>query len=139
FTQFAVADVDADGALEVIVKIMTDGYEYGYEILKDRAGTIYGYDLVLRAFQDPKADGTASYASSAFETGFGTLVFGETLCSYNAIAYSEADATGAVRYYANGAALSADAFDQLLTEQAGKPSVAWYDLTDDNLARILGA
>ncbi len=136
FTRFAMADLDADGMAEVVVQLSVGGNEYyGYEVLDERAGRVYGYELVYRSLEDLKADGTFSFASGAADVGFGTLKPGDETYTIESIAYSEMAADGNVRYYSGGTPVTEEAFDRLYDAQNRKASVTWYDFTDENIER----
>ena len=137
FSQFAMADVDADGLPEVIVKLSIGSDDYGFEILDARDGAIYGYTLVYRSLIDLKADGTFSYASGAADEGFGTLALEDGGHSIIPLACSVPE-DGGVRFYQQGSAIDQARYYQLLDSQEAKPSALWYDLTDANIVMVLG-
>lgn len=138
FTQFAVADVDADGRGEVMVKLTVSGNEYGYEVLDVRDGTVYGYELVYRAMLDLKADGTFSFASSASDAGFGILQWTDDGYRIQPTAYSELASDGTVYFYHDEAVISNEAFYLLQNAQDSKTAVTWYDFTDAYIEKVLG-
>ncbi len=136
FTRFAMADLDADGRDEIVVQLSVGGNEYyGYEVLDEREGKIYGYELVYRALEDLKADGTFAFASGAADVGFGTLKPGDETYTIEPIAYSEMAADGNVHYYSGGMPVTEEAFNQLYDAQNRKASVTWYDFTDENIKK----
>jgi hypothetical protein len=61
FTKFAVADLDKDGIPEVVLwkKVNNNDY-FGFMILHEQAGNVYGYSLYYRGFNQLKNDGTFS-------------------------------------------------------------------------------
>lgn len=138
FTQFAVVDLDADNTVEAVVKLTVNGNDYGYEILDNRDGVVYGYDMVYRGFRDLKADGTFSYASGASDAGFGSLILGQSEYSVKPIAYCESTDDGSVNYYHMGSTIAVDAYIRLVDTQDKKKNVTWYDFTELDIERILG-
>ncbi|MCI5957546.1 MAG: SH3 domain-containing protein [Clostridiales bacterium] len=139
FTQFAVVDLDADGMAEIVVALSVNGNAYyGYEVLDAREGKVYGYDLVYRALEDLKADGTFSYASGVEDTGFGTLKLGDKEYSIEPIAYSEPAEDGHVDYVHNGMPITDEAYRQLCDIQEKKAPVTWYEFTDENIEKLFG-
>lgn len=139
-TQFSVADVDADGKGEVIVKLSVglDEY-YGYEVLDVREGTVYGYEVFYRAMQGLKADGTFSFASSASDTGFGILEWINDDYHIPPIAYSEPTDDGKIHYYHHGTTITAERYNQLRDAQDRKAPVTWYDFTDACIENVFGS
>lgn len=139
FTQFAVVDLDADSMAEVVVALSVNGDAYvGYEVLDEREGKVYGYDLVYRAMEDLKADGTFSYASSAFDVGFGTLALSDEGYSIEPIAYSEMAENEHIYCYHHGIPVTDEAFRQLENIQEKKASVTWYAFTEENIEKLFG-
>ena len=137
FPRFALVDMDADGAREVLLEEAFDGIDtYGYLILHAEGGAIYGHELVYRACLDPKADGTFSYSSGAADNGFGRLAFSGTSHSITAQTYSEGGAS--ITYVVDFAPASESAFMAAINAQAAKPDAVWYELTDANIAAIWG-
>ena len=140
FTQFSVADVDADGKGEVIIKLSVGENEYyGYEVLDIREGIVYGYELVYRAMLNLKADGTFSFASSASDTGFGILEWINDGYPIQPIAYSELADDGKIHYYHHGTTITAERYSRLRDAQDRKAPVTWYDFTDENINKLLGS
>lgn len=139
FTQFAVVDLDADSMVEIVVQLSVNGnVYYGYEVLDAREGKVYGYDLVYRALEDLKADGTFSYASGAFDTGFGTLKMSDNEYNIESIAYSELADNGNVYYYSSGMPITDEMYRQLCNIQEKKAAVTWYEFTDENIEKLFG-
>lgn len=133
---FAVADLDGDGADEVIVLININNIDGSYEVLHELNGEIYGYTLVYRAFLAPRADGTFEYSSGAADTGVGRLAFFEGMYVIAPLAYSESSGA-VVQFYANGKPTSQEEFTAILAQQEQKPYLEWYDLTAENIDSVL--
>lgn len=138
FPQFAMVDLDANGTIEMIVKVDVNHNDYGYEILSYQDGAVYGYDIVYRAFMELKSDGSFSYAGSAFDTGFGTIELQSQEYNIRPIAYSESTESGGVHYYSNGVTVTEAPYRQLLEEQQKKEDAKWYDFSDVNIGSLLG-
>ena len=137
FPRFALVDMDADGAREILLEEALDGIDaYGYVILHAEGGVIYGYELVYRACLDPKADGTFSYSSGAADNGFGRLAFSGTSHSIIHQTYSEGGPS--ITYVVDFAPATESAFMAAIDAQAAKPDAVWYEMTDANIAAILG-
>ena len=78
-TKFAVTDLDGDGEEEVVLWLQINGVsDYGFEILHEQNGEIYGYTLQYRAFMDLKTDGTFLFSGGAADSGIGKMSFSET-------------------------------------------------------------
>ena len=132
--QFAVVDLDGDGTPEVVLS--ESGYT-GYEILHDQGGTVYGYNLGYRSFEQPKADGTFSFSGGANDNGFGTISFTTTAYNIKQVTYSQSSTDTAgnttVAYFVNGNSSTQDAFQAAVTQQGAKADLSWIDLTPDNV------
>ena len=127
FPQYALVDMDADGAQEVAVKMVVDGneYEYGYVVLDQRNGQTYGYEVPLRSMIDLKADGTLSYSNGASNAGFGRMMFFDDRYNILNLAFSVSNADGSVSYYSNDVPISQERFQELLGQQNSKTAVVW--------------
>lgn len=141
-TQFALVDLDSDGEKEVVLLIQINGVsDYGFEILKVQAGTVYGYTLPYRSFMSLKTDGTFTFSGGAADSGVGKIIFWEggydidKLC-YSVSQYNSANALE-VKFYADGAECSEEEYHSILAEQEEKPDATWYELTLDNINAVL--
>lgn len=136
--QFALADVDADGAEEVILSLALgeDAY-YGYLILDARNGAAYGYDIAYRGMLDLKADGSFSFSSGFADNGWGYFAFGDNARQTRQIAYSELQEDGSIRYYHNGEPIAKNTYDQLIGRQEKKQAVEWHAFTQENVEDAL--
>lgn len=137
--KFASADLDGDGAPEAVLWLQVNENDaYGFEILRQQSGQIYGYTLPYRSFMDLKLDGSFSFSSGAADSGFGTLSFSDKAYTVNEITYSQSayDANNelTVSYFVNGQAASEAEYLAAVEKQNGKENVSWYDFTDENIA-----
>lgn len=140
--KFAVVDLDSDGTPEVVLWLkVNENDAFGYEILHQQGGQIYGYTLVYRSFMDLKQDGTFSFSSGAADNGFGSIVFSDLTYTISEKAYSQSayDANNelTISYFVNGQAASENEYLLATQQQNGKQNVSWYDFTSENIASIM--
>lgn len=139
--KFAVIDLDGDDVQEIVLWLqVNENDSYGFEILRQQGGKIYGYTLVYRAFMDLKRDGTFSFSSGAADSGFGSISFADKSYKIDEIAYSKAtyDTNNelSVSYFVNSQAATEAEFLSAVEEQNRKESVLWYDFNDNNIASV---
>ena len=137
--KYATIDLDGSGVPEVILWLqVNENASFGFEILRQKSGQVYGYTLPYQSFMDPKQDGTFSFSGGAADSGFGTLSFSDAAYTINEITYSQSayDANNelTVSYCVNGQAASEAKFLAAVEKQNGKENLPWYDFTDENLA-----
>lgn len=136
FTKFSVLDMDGDGLPEVAVF-----NEWETLILHHQSDVkdCYGYTLAYRAINQLKADGTFSFSSSAAESGHGRMLFegpGAYTMDEYACSHSRDD-THAMYFVVHGQEVGEAAFQAELARQDRKTGAVWYDLTQENIRRIL--
>ena len=141
-TRFASVDVDGDGENEVVLWLqINNASDYGFEILHNINGEIYGYTLQYRTFMNLKKDGTFLFSGGAADSGIGKLSFSETGYSVNTQVYSQSgyDSNNelTIQYFINDESCSEDEFNESLGEQDQKPDVEWVDMSENNINAIL--
>lgn len=141
-TKFTVIDLDGDGSDEVVCWLQINGLsDYGFLILHDQNGEIYGYTLQYRAFINLKTDGTFLFSGGSADTGTGKLFFSETGYGISEQAYSQsaydADNELTIQYFINEEPCSEDEFQDAINSQDQKPDVTWYDLSESNINAVL--
>lgn len=127
FPVYTCLDVDRDGDEELVLW-QTVGMDehFGFLVLDAADSTVYGYEVGYRGMNELKADGTFSFSSSAFESGFG---YARLDGRFGIIAVAESCYDeDEIRYYRNGEAIPEEVFHALLEEQSNKPSASWYPL-----------
>lgn len=139
--KFAVIDLDGDNVQEIVLWLqVNENDSYGFEILRQQGGQIYGYALTYRAFMDLKKDGTFSFSSGAADSGFASISFTDKSYKIDEIAYSESsyDANNelTVSYFVNGQAATEAEFLSAVEKQDGKESILWYDFNDENIVSV---
>ena len=135
-SHIALLDLDRDGVLEVVIREMVAGYEYGSVILDYQAGQVYGYELGVRGFGELKADGSFSYSSGAADGGFGVLTLNQGAYTVNPLANSKPTGNGA-SYFINGKATTESGYHTALAQQAQKQSAAWQSFTGASIEALL--
>lgn len=127
---FTVLDLGGDGATEVALKLGPNE-TYGFVVLWEEAGTVYGQWLPSRAFQELKADGTFTMSGGAGDWGIGNLSFADGTCRTE----SSTRVEGSTDYYVDGQSADQEAFEQETRRQSQKTDAVWYAWTDDNVER----
>ncbi|MGM9606937.1 MAG: XAC2610-related protein [Oscillospiraceae bacterium] len=142
-TRFAVLDLDRDGLPEVVLWLNYNGNDYiGFQILRVQDGAVYGYNLVYRAFEELKADGTFSFSSGAFDNGWGTITFAGDSYSVDQVSYCassydfDAHQYLSERYVVDHEDASGEEFEAAAGRQFAKPDASWYDFTEDNINAV---
>ena len=67
YTNFCVTDLDADGMPEMILSLSDD---FGFEMLRYEAGTVYGFPFVDRAMEDITLNGHIAGSNGAADNGW---------------------------------------------------------------------
>mgnify|MGYP001052948206 FL=1 len=141
---FTIIDLDGDGIREVILMLDSNA-RYGYEILHYQDGTIYGYYVVPRGFEELKTDSTYQGSSSAFsgniakiksfsENGFTAQI----MVQYDYHTYDYLDENELHTYFMiNGKKSSSAQIESLLDQQSAKESVKWYDVAEKSIEDFL--
>ena len=129
YDSFAVLDLDGDQKAEVVLTIR-DGY--GSIVLDNQNGTIYAYLLWYRAMNGIKADGTYSYSSGAFDSGYARISFKDGVFTDKPFTYLENGVP-----YVNGKKASQSAFDAAVQQQEKKAEPAWFLYNAENVAALL--
>lgn len=148
---FAVVDMDGDGADEVLVYACgVAGDMGGYLLLDDWGdgnirGTVFnaGNHWSNRWFQDLKTDGTFQCSDA---TGVGwysvsTLSFqADGVIAKDDLARAESPNHGESfdSFFVNHQEATREEFEAVLAEQDAKPDAVWYDFTPENLVAFPG-
>lgn len=140
-SQFTVIDLDGDGIDEVVLWLQIDEInDYGFEVLRYRDGSVYGYTFVYRAFMELKEDGTFSFSSGAADSGIGKLIFSDDEYSFDIIANSESEYDSnnelIIQYFADGELSTEDEFSNIINSQDGKTDVQWYDFSVNDINTV---
>ena len=122
----AFLDLDGDGFPERVLRIalMNVDSAYGYLVLNESGGQVYGRELVYRAMMNLRFDGSFEYSASAAEHGFARLRFDGAACETVPYTYV-APAGDAFVYFANGAPSNAEGYFLATVEEHQKAAPAW--------------
>ena len=123
FHRFAIADLDADGAAEIVLATDVDD---GYIVLDEQGGRVIAIDMATRALLGLKADGTFSFSSGAADNGFGTASFAGGTAEIFPLAESEMTAAGSVVYRVHGREVSEADFLAAVAAQEDKRDAVWF-------------
>ena len=138
---FSVVDMDGEGAPEVVLWMTLPGNSYvGFDILRWEEGKIVSYSQVYRGLMGLKQDGTFSFSSGASDHGYGRMaLMSETGCMIEEIIWClPADNADGVLCFVEGVETDRAGFNTAIALQDEKPSVVWYELTQDNIALLDG-
>lgn len=135
-TNFTIVDMDGDNIPEMVLKQNSD---MGSEVLHYENGKVYGYNFVYRALETLclKTDGTFPYSDGVPDHGYSRLQFSKSTYKTEVFAYCKPvgeNNDGTIEsYFINGKSVAEEAFNLFQEEQEAKDSVAWYDLTEQNI------
>ena len=127
--RYTLVDLDGDGHAEVVVQM--DIVSTDRLVLRWEDGIVVGYNFYLRGMNKIWADGTFSFASSAFDFGIGRLSFEDLSGLTNRDSYSlvrEVLHCEAGTCYHEGEAVTQEKFDALLAAHDAQPLALWYEL-----------
>lgn len=128
---FALADLDGDGAEELILHIIAAaGDKGGFEILRrGEDGQIYGYPTHHKAISELKTDGSFTWTSlTGNEWGAGHLVFTETGYEVHDFFSGSQTPGGDTAWYVDGQSVREEDYRAAADTQAAKPDAVWYEL-----------
>jgi hypothetical protein len=138
--KFAVIDLDGDGSAEVVLwPKVGNNDSLGFIILRCSGGTVYGYTMYYRTFNDLKVDGTFSFSSGAGDHGFGKISFTNSGYSVQKITYCESvDSSGnqVASYFVDQKSCGSSEFDKAISQQGLKTDVTWNTFTDSNINSV---
>ena len=123
FHHFAIADLDADGAAEIVLATDVDD---GYIVLDEQGGRVVAIDMATRALLSLKADGTFSFSSGAADNGFGTASFAGGTAELFPLAESEMTDGGSVVYRVHGKEVSEAEYLAAVAGQEDKRDAVWF-------------
>jgi len=130
---FTVIDMDGDGTPEVIVNM--SGFDIRIVLYYDEY-IVYGFIFGFREMKDIKLDGSFDWSNSSATDGVRKLQFSRGDYDYINVASWESTDSGET-ISINGAPASQDEYDSFRATWSQKESVAWYDLSDTNIAAYL--
>ena len=122
----AFLDLDGDGFPERVLRIalMNVDSAYGYLVLNEANGRVYGRELVYRAMMNLRADGSFEYSASAAEHGFARLRLDGAACETVPYTYV-APAGDDFVYFAKGVPSTAEGYFLATVEEHQKAAPAW--------------
>ncbi len=135
---FALVDMDGDGAKEAAVRVVNraGGYEMGSLVLRYFAGEVYGYMYNTRSFEELKEDGTYMGSGGASDSSWYKVTFDGTRLDEHVFlgicleSNFENTYENRIYYYAS----SAEDFVRKESAQNTKPPAEWLELTEENIA-----
>ena len=140
---FAVIDLDADGADEVILGMWKGLGEQSLIyvlILHYDDGIVYGYSLPMRGFRELKADGTFLASSSASDSRLCTIAFVKGSYVVDKYTYRESVYTdgvyNGVAYYINRQSATEQEWNEAIEEWNNAPDAMWHDFTEENILSL---
>lgn len=134
-TEFAVLDLDGDGADEWILHV-TDvaGDMGGYLILREQNGTVQGFSGDWRMFAALKTDGTFSYSTAAgTEEGAARLHFSENGYTMETLFCWQGAQFQAETFQVDGQPATQAAYEAALAQQSDKPDAVWHAFSEENI------
>ena len=139
-TRFAVLDMDGDGTPEVVIELAVDGNPEFFEILHQMNGEVYGYNLVYRALEGLKKDGTFQYSNGATDGGYGKLKFQPDAYETDILGYMKpGQDNGEISFFLNNEPVTKEAYDAFVKKQDGKQDAAWHEFSKESIQTELSA
>lgn len=130
---FSLLDLDGDGSSELILAA-TSGSICEYSIYTCDGDTLYVNTLNERSFLSPRADGTFSFSSGAYDNGFARAQFTEGELTLSEFAVRQGE-----RYTIDGKAVTEEEYASFCAQQNEKEALAWITFSPENLARVFGS
>ena len=128
---FAVTDLDADGAPELLLKLSND---FGFELLRAYDGNVYGYPFVARGMEAVTVDGDIHGSSGAGNFGWYRLSFTQAQLEPILLCWRDDTADPNEQYIIDNAIASEAEFTQRNETLWAKPLVAFTALTNAAIA-----
>lgn len=137
---FAVTDLDGDGAAEVVLFLCgAAGDTEGHLILHRMGGKIYGYAIGGRSLTDLKTDGSFQYfdPTGMAEGGICRVTgFTEVGPLLDKFTYGSGTPAGWDTFVVDGEPVTGDAYWAAMSKQSAKPSAEWFDFTEENIETV---
>lgn len=132
--EFALVDLDADGAPELVLALGTDTDPYvSREVLHYADGKITGWNLPYRGMSFIAEDGAYSASSGAMDTLWLRMAFGPEEYVETALVRSESAEDGSVRYFVGDAEADEAAFLAACKPYDEAKEVAWHPYTAEGV------
>ena len=133
--QFAVLDLDGDGADEVVLQISDVANDMGgYLVLRQAGGTIYGYPSGWRTFWNLKSDGTFTYSAPAGnEDGTASVRFTGTGMELDKHICGQGNQFDFDTFLVDGASVSQNVYENAWEDQNQKQDAVWLPWNEDNI------
>ena len=137
FTRFALSDIDADGFPELILDLAdSEGYTFGYELLRYENGIVYGFGFVLRAMLEITLEGDIATSGGAGDNGWYTLRF-----SANQVEYRETcrmqSTNGYTQYFIGGTEVTDTDYQSFTKTLLAKPRPVWLAFTPETVDYVV--
>ena len=133
--QFAVLDLDGDGAAEVVLWITDVANDMGgYLVFRQEGSTVYGYPSNWRTFWNLKTDGTFEYSYPAGnEGGAASVRFTGTGLDLDKHICGQGKQFEFDTFLVDGKPVSEAAYHAAWDAQDQKPDAVWYPWNEDNI------
>ena len=137
FTRFALCDIDADGSPELILDLTdSEGYTFGYELLRYENGTVYGFGFTLRSMQAITLEGDIATSSGAGDNGWYTLQFSADQVEYRETCRMQST-NGYAQYFIGDAEVSDTDYQSFTETLLAKPGPVWLAFTPENVDYVV--
>lgn len=129
--QFAILDLDEDGAQEAVISLYLGEECMGYVMLDcPDAAAARGYYIPQRGYTDARADGTFLYSGGAQDNGIGRYRFGEA-AELMPAAGVRTDAAGEAEFFIGTQVVDADTYTAFFQAWEVQEPLAWTDWSLD--------
>lgn len=133
--EFAVLDLDGDGAVEVVLQISDVANDMGgYLVLHQAGGEMYGYPSSWRTFWYLKTDGTFIYSSpTGNEEGVASVRFTEIGMEVDKHICAQGSQFGFDTFLVDGASVSQEVYEDARDLQSQKTDEVWRSWDESNI------
>ena len=131
YEAFALTDLDADGAPELLLKLSED---FGFELLRAYDGKVYGYPFVVRSMEAITLDGEIHAANGADNFGWYRVSFDKAQIQIAEICWKNDMAAAGEQFTIGGTLVSQEDFTQMNDALWATPAVTFTGLTEEALA-----
>ena len=128
--KYCYADLDQDGAAELILFLSEQDVEVGTLVFQYQDRAAIAYDFVPRQMYDLKEDGTFGYSGGIADTGYASLCFTGGSWKYEKICNVTENDEG-VSFFCNGEPASEEMYWACACEQNAKEGAEWTEYLPD--------
>ncbi len=137
YKRFCVTDLDADDSPETLLELWdSEGYPFGYELLRFENGAVNGYCFVLRALEEITLEGDVYASDGAGDNGWYTLFFqGADVQRIETCRMQSVN--GYEQYFIGENEVTESEYLRFTGEIESRKRPTWFDFTAGNVAYVV--